>query len=85
MQRGTDSSAGGLGPQLVGEKIIINRRVTSVVRQLGEGKREIESNHEGTISCWSLMPSHHHVFQGTLVHPLFFLHFVVFSSFFYSA
>lgn len=38
MQRGADSSAGGLGPQLVGEKIVINRRAISVVRQLGEGE-----------------------------------------------
>ena len=36
MQRGSDHS-GGLGPQLVGEKIVVNRRVVSVVRQLGEG------------------------------------------------
>jgi hypothetical protein len=36
MQRGSDS-LGGLGPQLVGERIHVNRRVTSVIRQLGEG------------------------------------------------
>mmetsp|Transcript_17668 Transcript_17668/g.26475 ORF Transcript_17668/g.26475 Transcript_17668/m.26475 type:complete len:416 (+) Transcript_17668:306-1553(+) len=30
-------NSGGLGPQLVGEKISINRRVVSVIRQLGEG------------------------------------------------
>ena len=39
MQRGLDAS-GGLGPQLVGEKINVNRRVVSVVRQLGEGARD---------------------------------------------
>ena len=38
MQRGADSCTGGLGPQLVGEKITVNRRVTSVVRQVGEGE-----------------------------------------------
>ena len=38
MQRGADNS-GGLGPQLVGEKISVNRRNVSVVRQLGEGKK----------------------------------------------
>mmetsp|Transcript_32956 Transcript_32956/g.38356 ORF Transcript_32956/g.38356 Transcript_32956/m.38356 type:complete len:654 (+) Transcript_32956:408-2369(+) len=36
MQRGMDQS-GGLGPQLVGEKISVNRRNVSVLRQLGEG------------------------------------------------
>lgn len=41
MQRGGDSSNGGLGPQLVGEKITINRRITSVARQLGEGEKRI--------------------------------------------
>ena len=40
MQRGSDNS-GGLGPQLVGEKIAVNRRVVSVVRQLGEGKHVV--------------------------------------------
>ena len=39
MQRGSDNS-GGLGPQLVGEKIAVNRRVVSVVRQLGEGNNK---------------------------------------------
>uniref|UniRef100_A0A7S3QH94 non-specific serine/threonine protein kinase n=1 Tax=Chaetoceros debilis TaxID=122233 RepID=A0A7S3QH94_9STRA len=37
MPGGADASSGGLGPQLVGEKIAINRRTTSVLRQLGEG------------------------------------------------
>ena len=36
MQRGSDA-LGGLGPQLVGERIHVNRRMTSVIRQLGEG------------------------------------------------
>lgn len=36
MQRGSDA-LGGLGPQLVGERIHVNRRLTSVIRQLGEG------------------------------------------------
>lgn len=30
-------SGGGLGPQLAGERITVNRRVVSVVKQLGEG------------------------------------------------
>jgi len=37
MQRGTEASAGGLGPQLAGEKLTINGRVVTVVKQLGEG------------------------------------------------
>ncbi len=40
MQRGSNidhSGGGGLGPQLVGEKINVNRRIVSVIRQLGEG------------------------------------------------
>lgn len=41
MQRGIDHSGGGLGPQLVGEKIHVNRRVVSVNRQLGEGKLNV--------------------------------------------
>jgi|AntRauTorckE5430_2_1112549.scaffolds.fasta_scaffold10283_4 hypothetical protein len=43
MQRGVDLATGGLGPQLVGEKITVNRRVTSVIRQLGEGNIYIRS------------------------------------------
>jgi len=39
MQRGGDTSSGGLGPQLVGERININRRITFVVSQLGEGEK----------------------------------------------
>lgn len=42
MQRGNDTTPGELGPQLVGEKITINRRVTSVIRQLGEGELQHE-------------------------------------------
>lgn len=34
---GSDGSGGGLGPQLAGEKISVNNRVVSVVKQLGEG------------------------------------------------
>ena len=39
MQRGSEntSGGGGLGPQLVGEKLTVNRRNVSVIRQLGEG------------------------------------------------
>ena len=40
MQRGAEALSGGLGPQLAGEKINVNRRVVSVVRQLGEGQSE---------------------------------------------
>ena len=40
MQRGSDSNGGGggLGPQLVGEKIAVNRRNTTVVKHIGEGE-----------------------------------------------
>jgi len=37
MQRGTEAQSGGLGPQLAGEKITINGRVVTVMKQLGEG------------------------------------------------
>ena len=37
MQRGTEQAATGLGPQLAGEKIHVNKRSLSVIRQLGEG------------------------------------------------
>ena len=36
MQR-VGESLGSLGPQLAGEKIAVNRRVVTVVKQLGEG------------------------------------------------
>ncbi len=35
--RGTDCSLGSLGPQLVGEKISVDRRLVQVTKLLGEG------------------------------------------------
>lgn len=59
MQRGMDSIV-GLGPQLVGEKVQVNRRATSVIRQLGEGGfsfvylvKDISSEDETTTSSSS--------------------------------
>jgi hypothetical protein len=58
MQRGSESiGGGGLGPQLVGEKISVNRRAVSVLRQLGEGK----------LSSWS-SSSETLVYQADLLH-----------------
>lgn len=37
MNRGTEALAAGLGPQLAGEKITINGRIVTVIKQLGEG------------------------------------------------
>jgi len=37
MSRAGESQSGGLGPQLVGEKITINGRLVTVMKQLGEG------------------------------------------------
>lgn len=35
---GAESATGSLGPQLVGEKISVDRRLVQVTRLLGEGK-----------------------------------------------